>query len=130
MVVAAVGITLIALADGASFDAVLDIAPWLFGFAAMNAAMEELWFRSVSLHPYVEHLGLRVGVGVTALVFGVAHVEATYMSNATQIPFALLVAALGALLAWIMRWTNSILGAVLFHIGLDFVVALEFIEMG
>ncbi len=130
VIVAAVGMTLVALADGASFDTVLEIAPWLVGFAAMNAAMEELWFRSVSLRPYVEHLGLRVGVGVTALVFGLAHVEATYMSNATQIPFALLVAALGALLAWIMRWTNSILGAVLFHIALDFVVALEFIDMG
>ena len=53
MVVAAVGITLIVLADGASIDAVLDIAPWLVGFAAMNAAMEELWFRGFSLQPYV-----------------------------------------------------------------------------
>lgn len=130
VVFGAIAITLIALADGARFGAVVDVAPWVLGFAALNAFMEELWFRSISLQPYVDHMGTAVGVGVTAVVFGGAHVEATYMSDATQLPFALLVVALGVVLAWIMRWSNCIWGAVLVHIALDLIIALEFVEIG
>ena len=101
----AVVITLIALADGYGFSDVVDIAPWVMGFAALNALMEELWFRGVSLQPYVEHMGVRTGVLVTAFVFGATHVEATYMSDATQLPFALLVVALGILAMIIFRVT-------------------------
>lgn len=124
----AVVITLIAMADGAGLGAMVEIAPWVLGFAALNAFMEELWFRSVFLQPYAEHLGAATAIGVTAIVFGGAHVEATYISDTSQIPFALLVVALGVVLAWIMRWARSIWGAVLFHIALDLVVALEFID--
>ncbi len=127
IVVGAVIVTLVAMADGADFSEVLDVAPWMLGFAAMNAFMEELWFRSVFLKPYVEKFGATVAIWVTAIVFGISHVEATYISDARQIPFALLVAALGALLAWTMRWGRSIWGAVLLHMALDFVVLFEFV---
>jgi membrane protease YdiL (CAAX protease family) len=123
----AVLMTLIAVADGAGVDAVVELAPWAIGFAVLNAAMEELWFRGISLQPYLEHLGAPVAIGLTAFVFGLAHVEATYMSDATQLPFAFLVLGLGVVLAWIMHWSNSIWGAVLFHTGMGFIVIFDYL---
>ncbi len=128
LVLSAVAVTLVALGDGIGVDEILSAAPWVLGFAALNAVMEELWFRGIFLGPYEEHLGATTAVLLTALVFGAAHVGATYISAAQQLAFAALVVGLGAILGWAVRWANSLWGAVLLHIGLDLAVLLELAE--
>lgn len=124
----AVAVSLVAVADGASASALASVAPWVLAFAALNAVMEELWFRGIFLRPYEEGMGPAGAVVVTGLVFGAGHLAATYISAAEQLLFAALVAGLGVVLAWAMRWANALWGAVLFHVGLDLVVILEFVD--
>ncbi|MDH5521049.1 MAG: CPBP family intramembrane metalloprotease [Acidimicrobiia bacterium] len=125
----AVALVLIARADGVNATALAEAAPWLLCFAAMNSCMEELWFRGVFLQPYTDHMGAAAAIAVTAIVFGGPHIGATYVEGATQIPFGLLVMALGVALAWIIRRGSSIWGGVLFHIGMDLAIALEYADV-
>lgn len=118
----------VAIADGVTLAALLAAAPWVLVFASLNATMEELWFRGIFLKPYSVGMGGRLAVVVTSIIFGAAHVGATYISAGEQLFFALLVAGLGILLALAMRWGDSLWGAVLFHIALDLVVVLELVE--
>ena len=124
----AIGVTVFAVWDGISSAALLSAAPWILVFAALNAVMEELWFRGIFLRPYSAAVGGAQAVVVTALIFGAAHIGATYISVGEHLLFASLVVALGLVLAWAMRWANALWGAVLFHMGLDLVVILELAE--
>lgn len=121
-------VAVVAVSDGATVASVVSLAPWVFTFAALNAVMEELWFRGVFLRPYASIMGPRSAIAVTAIVFGAAHVGATYVSPGEQLAFAALVTGLGVLLAWVIRRTDSIWGGVLVHLGLDLVVMFGFLE--
>lgn len=127
LVVCAVGVTIAALVDGASGTDLASVAPGVAAFAVLNAVLEELWFRGIFLRPFEKGMGTSAAIAVTALIFGIAHVGATYISPAEQLLFTALVTGLGVILAWAVRWGNALWGAVLFHIGLDLVVALEFV---
>lgn len=127
LAVGAVGVTVAAVVDGAGAMDLASVAPGVVAFAALNATMEELWFRGIFLRPFEVGMGARAAVAVTALIFGAAHLAATYIAPAEQLLFTALVVGLGAILAWAMRWGNALWGAVLLHIGLDLVVALEFV---
>ena len=121
-------VAIIAVAAGTTPSALLAAAPWILLFASLNAVMEELWFRGIFLRPYTAGMGAVAAVLVTGLVFGAAHVGATYISAGEQLLFASLVAGLGILLALAVRWAESLWGAVLLHIALDLVVVLELVE--
>ena len=123
-VVVAVVITLVALGAGIEAEELASVAPWILVFAALNACMEELWFRGVFLRPYSAGIGPMAAVLVTAVIFGLAHVDATYLAEGDNLWFVALVVALGIVTAWAMRWANALWGAVLFHMGLDLVVVL------
>lgn len=125
--IGATTIVAIAVATGISPASLAAAAPWIVAFAALNATMEELWFRGIFLRPYAATMGPWTAIVVTAMVFGAAHVGATYVSAGEQLAFAVLVAALGFALAWAMRWADSLWGAVLIHIALDLVVVFELV---
>jgi len=127
--ISAIAITGLALASGISWAALLSAAPWILVFAALNAVMEELWFRGIFLRPFSEGMGGRQAVVVTAIIFAAAHIAATYTSSVgEQLLLVSLAAAIGFVAAWAMRWANSLWGAVLFHMGLDLLVVFGLLE--
>lgn len=126
LMVCGTGVSFVALAGGASATDLAWVAPGVIAFAALNALMEELWFRGILLRPFEVGMGAGAAVAVTALIFGAAHVGATYVSPAEQLLFAAIVVGLGAILAWATQWGNALWGAVLFHMGVDLIVVVEF----
>lgn len=127
--IAAIVISGVALASGISSETLIPASPWILAFAALNAFMEELWSRGIFLRSYAAGMGGVAAVLVTAVIFGLAHVQATYLSAGEYLGFTSLVVVLGIVMAWAMRWADTIWGAVLFHMGLDLVVALELLEV-
>jgi membrane protease YdiL (CAAX protease family) len=111
-------------ASGVRPDVVLAAAPWILVFCFANAFMEELWFRGVALRKLVPLLGGTASIVVTALVFGVTHAAATYVTAVQALLFAAVVVALGVVNAAVMLKTESIWGSVLFHAGYDLLVIL------
>lgn len=128
-VVCAVVVTVLALASGVDWTDLVSAAPWIVMFAALNAVMEELWFRGIFLKPYSAAMGRWQAIAVTAIVFASAHIGATYTSLIGAHLLLLFGAlAIGVVGAWAMRWANALWGAVLFHMGLDLVVVLGLVE--
>ena len=128
LAVLAVAMAIAAGVAGIGAAALLAAAPLVVVFAALNAVMEELWFRGIFLRPYSATMGGAAAVVVTSLIFGVAHIGATYISSGERLLFVAVVFALGLILAWAIRWADNLWGAVLFHLGLDLVVILELAE--
>lgn len=124
LVVCAGAAAAILLVAGLTPARVWAIAPWALAWAALNAVMEELWFRGLFLRPYAAAIGWRGTLLVTALVFGVSHMNATYFESAAGLVFGLGVIGLGLALAWAIRWADSLWGAVLLHIGMDLLILL------
>lgn len=128
LVIGTLGMIAIAYAYDIDAETLLAIAPWIFAFVALNATMEELWFRAIFLRPYTAAMGGRWAVFVTALVFGITHVNAEYMSASEIWVFGAIVFIIGLVTAWVMRWANSLWGAVLFHMGMDLLIIVQIIE--
>lgn len=118
----------ILLASGMSLATLRAVAPWVLVFAAANALMEELWFRGIFLRPYEATIGRNGAVVATALAFGISHMNATYFETWVAAGFGLGVVGLGVVLAWAMRWADSLWGSVLFHMGMDFVIILPIMQ--
>lgn len=128
LIVGTIGMIGIAFAYDIDIEALLAIAPWVFMFVALNAAMEELWFRAVFLRPYATGMGGRWAILVTAFVFGITHVNAEYMSASEMWIFGATVFIIGLVTAWAMRWANSLWGAVLFHMSMDLLIIIQIVE--
>ena len=120
--------TWMVLSSGMSVNDLLAAAPWIMTFVVANAIMEELWFRGVFLRPYEAGVGWAGAVVVTALTFGVSHMNVTYFESAVGLVFGLGVIGLGLVLAWAIRWGDSLWGSVLFHMGMDLLIILPIIQ--
>lgn len=128
-VVSAIVVTVLALASGIDPGTLLSAGPWILVFAALNSVMEELWFRGIFLRPYAAGMGGAQAVVVTAIIFGVAHIGATYVSSvAVHLFLAFIAVSIGVVAAWAMRWANALWGSVLFHIALDLLVVFGLLE--
>jgi membrane protease YdiL (CAAX protease family) len=103
------------------------LAPWILLFVFANAFMEELWFRALFLRPLVSLLGPAAAVGLTAIVFALAHIGATYMSKEERVRFLLILFPLG--LAWgaCTYFTGSLVASTIFHAGADLMIVNGFI---
>lgn len=117
-------------ASGVSLGTVAAALPWILIFIFTNSIMEELWFRGVVLGKLAPLLGTPAAVAASALVFGAAHLGATYVTPLQTIFFALIVFALGLVNAAMMLKTRSIWGSVLFHAGYDLFVILPLLAVG
>ena len=105
-----------------TLDMALASLPWILLFVFANAMMEELWFRAIFLRKYDRFLGIGPAVLLTALIFGLSHIPATYVSAGQALMFGLLVFVLGLVGAYAMQKSDSIWGPILFHAGYDLVV--------
>lgn len=111
-------------ATGFSLKSVLVGLPWWLVFCFVNAFMEELWFRGVSLGKLAPVAGSAGSIIVTALVFGISHTAATYVTPVQSLLFGAIVVILGLVNAYMMLKTDSIWGSVLFHAGYDLLTIL------
>jgi membrane protease YdiL (CAAX protease family) len=118
----------ILISSGMSAGSLLRAAPWILTFVAANAVMEELWFRGIFLRPYEVEAGWTATMVLTALAYGTSHMSATYFESSTGLMFGLGVIGLGLILAWSIRWSSSLWGAVLFHMGMDLVIILPIVQ--
>ena len=113
---------------GMSTGDLLAAAPWILAFVTANAIMEELWFRGVFLRSYEAEIGWTGAMVLTALAYGTSHMNATYFESWIGLVFGLGVIGLGVVMAWAMRWGNSLWGSVLFHMGMDLLIILPIVE--
>ena len=87
-----------------------------------NASMEELWFRGIFLRSYEALIGRRGAIVVTALIFGLSHINATYTFPGGMYLFGAVVFGLGVVGAHAMMKDDSFIGPVLFHAGYDLMI--------
>lgn len=111
-------------ATGVPLAAIVAAIPWIIVFIFTNSLMEELWFRGIFLRKLSPLLGASASVLVTALVFGIPHLGATYIAPMWTVIFAIIVFALGLVNGSVMLRTDSIWGSVLFHAGYDLMVII------
>jgi uncharacterized protein len=111
-------------ASGLSLDTLRAAVPWILLFVLANGFLEELWFRGLFLRRLSPFLGIMGAVLVTALVFGMSHLGATYVTPAEQLLFPVIVVALGLVNGYVMLKTDSLWGSVLFHAGYDLLVII------
>jgi membrane protease YdiL (CAAX protease family) len=109
-------------AESFTVAAVAVWAPWLLVFVLANALGEELIFRGLLLSRLERVLGGLPAVLVVTAVFTLWHAGASY---AVSPPFFLaIVFVLGLGWAYVVRSTDSLWGAVLFHAGADIPVVI------
>lgn len=128
LAVCAVVMVAMLLWAGMSPAALVAAAPWILTFVTANAIMEELWFRGVFLRSYEASIGWTGAMVVTALAYGTSHMNATYFESVVGLLFGLGVIGLGLVMAWAMRWANSLWGSVLFHMGMDMLIILPVVQ--
>ena len=98
--------------------------PWLLLFVLANSVMEEFWFRAIFLNPFDTLVGRTGAILITALVFGLSHINATYEFPGGGVVFGMVVFSLGAVGAYAMLKDQSLIGPVLFHAGYDLIIIL------
>lgn len=102
--------------------------PWLLLFVLANSIMEEFWFRAIFLKPFDTLVGRTAAIFITALVFGLSHINATYEFPGGGVVFGIVVFTLGAIGAYAMLKDQSLIGPVLFHAGYDLLIILPVIN--
>ena len=91
-------------------------------FVFSNSIMEELWFRAIFLKGYEAVVGRIAAIIITAIPFGLSHVNATYEFPGGSIVYGIVVFVLGLVGAYAMLKDDSLLGPVLFHTGYDLMI--------
>jgi membrane protease YdiL (CAAX protease family) len=102
--------------------------PWILLFVFANAIMEELWFRGIFLNQFDALVGRNAAIIITALIFGLSHINATYEFPGGGFVFGTVVFILGIVGAYTMFKDNSLIGPVLFHAGYDLLIIVPIIN--
>jgi len=107
---------------GMSFGPWMRLLPWALAFGLTNAFMEELWFRGLFLRPLVSMLTPVAAMLLTAAVFAMAHIGATYLSKRERLRFVAILFPLGAMWALCLHLTGSLIASTLMHAGADLII--------
>ena len=95
---------------------------WILIFVFFNGFMEELIFRGIFLKPLNQFFKPGWSIVLTAIVFGVAHMQVTYTPDVLF--FVGLTFVLGLIWGFLIYYTRSLLASVLFHAGADLVIIM------
>jgi membrane protease YdiL (CAAX protease family) len=115
---AATSIAVAASMDG-DLGAVFANLPWWAIYALMNAFMEEIWYRGLFLERLQPLIGAGGALWLTALVFGISHLFATYIDPSGVPVFGMIVLTLGLAFGLLMQKTRTLWGSVLYHTAAD-----------
>ena len=85
-----------------------ELAVWLALNLGVTALAEELLFRGLLQGALVERLGAARGIGLTAVLFGLAHAP-------FSAPFALVAGVAGLGYGWVLQLSGRLAAAVLLH---------------
>ncbi len=97
-------------------------APWIFTFVLANGLREELLFRGLFLKKYEVFFGLGLSNLLQAIIFVMPHFGEAYSS--IILVFITITFFLGLAFGALMQKTNSLIGSILFHAGVDIPVIL------
>lgn len=112
---------------GVSRGKFIQAIPWMLIFALSNGFMEELWFRALFLKKLETVMKPVMVLLLTTVVFALVHIDVTYVSPSEMLTFMAELFALGFLFGLVMKKTQSIFAAVLFHAGADLLVLAAFL---
>jgi len=112
---------------GVNGEMIRKLWPWILVFVFANAFMEELWFRALFFGPLSSLAGPIAAILLTAAIFAVVHIGATYMSKEQRVRFLIILFVLGMAWGACLHFTGSILASTLFHAGADLMVINGFI---
>ena len=115
---AATSIVIAASREG-GLESVAHSIPWWFAYSLINGFMEEVWYRGLFLRRLQPVIGVTGSIWLTSLVFGLSHLLAVYIAPPGAPVFATIVFTLGLAFGLLMQKTDSIWGAVVFHLGTD-----------
>ncbi len=102
-----------------SLDTLGPLMLWGLVFSAANSLMEELWFRGLFLSRLTPHIGMGGAVVVTAVLFAVAHVGASYLDPAALTVFLINTFTHALVIGYLILKTDTLWGAVLYHMAMD-----------
>lgn len=105
-----------------SMKSLIRLSPSIFVIAIADGFMEELLFRGLFLKRFSAIIGDRLSNFLTAVLFALAHIRITYISEI--IPFLVVLFSLGLLWGFIIQRTNSLLASVLIHAGADLLIVI------
>ncbi len=108
-----------------SFATFISLTPSILIIALADGFMEELLFRGLFLKRFEPFVGGKLSILLTALIYSLAHLQVTFTPNLSI--FLIATFFLGLLWAYIIQKTGSILGAALFHAGVDILIVLDFL---
>lgn len=104
------------------------ILPWILLFIFSNAFMEELWFRALFFGPLASLTSPAVAIVLTAIVFAVAHIGATYLNKGERARFLVILFVLGLIWGACLHFTGSLIASTIFHAGADLMIVNGFIS--
>jgi len=125
-VLAAIGSVLISPvffgAHDLSLSNIISWLPWILVFIFSNAINEELLYRGLFLKKLEPLYGKLLSNSIIVLVFTALHVGVTYSADQMMLLFILIPLALTW--GYITQKTESLLGSILFHAGMDIAIIL------
>jgi len=107
-------------------ELLIRLSPSILLIVLADGFMEELLFRGLFLKPFSGVIGDRSSNILTAIIFALAHIQITYISEI--ILFLSVLFALGLLWGFIIQRTNSLLASVLFHAGTDLLIIVPALD--
>jgi membrane protease YdiL (CAAX protease family) len=117
---------LVARYQGISLLKFVALSPAILIIALGDGFMEELLFRGLFLKKLQPFLGFGVANTLTAIVYCLTHLQATFTPSLPL--FLVVVFLLGLLWGYIIQRTDSLLASVLFHAGADVFIMIDFFQ--
>ena len=112
--------------SGISPEFLIRVSPSIFLIVFADGFMEELLFRGLFLKPFSSVIGDRFSNILTAVLFALAHIQITYISEI--ILFLSVLFVLGLIWGFIIQRTKSLLASVLFHAGADLLIIVPALD--
>jgi membrane protease YdiL (CAAX protease family) len=109
-----------------SWRRIIELSPSILIIALGDGFMEELLFRGLFLRKLQPFLGSGMANTLTATVYCLTHLQATFTPSLPT--FLIIVLLLGLLWGYMIQRTDSLLASVLFHAGVDVFIMMDFFQ--